>query len=202
MDAAMQQQGEYIRNGPLPPGIADMGQMTCRNPEVSREQSVIQTTDEDFAPDSMIETQFGFAEGYFRRFFETPMIIEWEDGEASVSENGVWKRPKKFAHLPWPLQKDPSVQMPVWFNELLHRMVEVEGYLRHKNSYMRENTDGMCCLCDFNIDYTENFHYVLSLDAYTPPTELRWPAILIHYFTAHRVLPSRLFAMVMLERKL
>lgn len=200
MEELMQQQANMITHSSVgPPGI---GIVTSRNPEVSRMKQVTHTTTEDFSPDSLVETEFGFAEGYYRRFFETPMLIEWNCGETVLGKNGIWEREKKFSYLPWPTLKDDQMPMPEWMNDLLHRLVEVERYLFGMKSVVHNNADAMCCLCDYAIDYSKNYDFVLSLDAFEPPTELRWSVLLKHYFTAHRALPSRMFAMVILERKL
>ena len=182
-------------------GPPHIGLVSTRNPEVSRERKHIQTTTEDFSPDSLIETPFGFSEGYFRKFFETQMFIQWEEGEETYSE-GLWKKPKKYSNLPWPLVKDPSMPMPIWYEEFIMRLFEVENYLIQKGSIISNNADIGCCLCDFSIGSEQNIDFVLKLDAFDPPTQLRWPSILKHYFVKHRVLPSRMFAQVFLERKL
>lgn len=201
MDSDMKRELDMLQKQPVP-GMASMGRLTCRTPEITRESGIVETTTESFAPDSLIETEFGYAEGYFRRFYETPMIIQWEEGPDVIGEGGLWVREKRHSYLPWPLQRSLDVNMPEWFPEFIERLKSVERYLYAQQSFTRENGDAPCCLCDHVVDYSRNFHFVLGLDAYEETTEIRWPALLMHYLVDHRVLPSRMFSMVLLERKM
>lgn len=155
-----------------------------------------------FAPDVMIETEWGYGEGYYRHFFETPETISWSCGKSIINDSGIWERPQKSVHLPWPLKRavDDNNPMPEYHAAMIGRLQQVQEYLHDSGSFVSDGQDMQCPLCDYEQSARMSGHYLLNLEAFNPPTELRWPTIYKHLLSRHRVLPSKMFATILLEK--
>lgn len=151
-----------------------------------------------FNEDAMIETPFGFGEGYFRHLKVTPEYLKWKTDKEENYE-GMWKKEEKYSKLPWPLIKKGGV--PHYFNKFLEKLEKTESNLFQLGSFLPENQEMECLLCNYDVPRSSRGHFVLNLDAYEPKTELRWPSIYYHYLHDHGVLPSRMFVTIFLEHR-
>jgi hypothetical protein len=160
-----------------------------------------ETSDVWFAPDQPMQTQFGYGEGYYRHHFETPETIKWKSGEA-IYEQGTWKQPEFSVSVPWPLKfkPDSGAAMPEYLNEFVHKLGILQSNLGAVGSVLPADLDQTCCLCEHVMRMDIACHYLLSLQAFDPPTEMRWPSLYMHYITRHGVIPSKMFATILLER--
>lgn len=156
----------------------------------------------DFVSEHLIELQWGYGEGFFRHFYETPETLTWEYGKAELDDKGVWTRPKKTIRMPWPMRLAEGEELPEYFSEFLEKLERLETYLDDVGSVSMTGRQIECRFCRHVEQPDEARSYILKLDAFETPTEMWWPSIYWHYLGAHRVLPSRMFAMMVCGRRL
>lgn len=154
-----------------------------------------------FNENSMFETPFGFAEGYFRELKNRPEYLEWSvNPEIFNNETGRWEKEKKISTIPWPLVRSDE-KIPAYYYKFLEKLSITETNLYQLNSFLKEESSMHCVLCNYKVPRDQLCHFVLKLDAYESKTELRWPAIYFHYLNEHHVLPSVMFVTIFLEHR-
>lgn len=190
---------DYSRDGDAPPPPRDVPLVVSNQATVTRVTD--HTTDTRwFSPDAMVEMPYGYGEGYFRHLVDTQETVKWNEG-AEVFDQGRWNVPEHISFLPWPLQRSVDAGYAPYTHEFVERLRDIEQILFENGSVIPSNVIQECCLCQHYIKERYARHYVLSLDAFDQETQVRWPSIYLHYVTDHRVLPSVMFARIVLERK-
>jgi hypothetical protein len=153
-----------------------------------------------FDPSEPMRLKDGYVEGCYRLNQETVETITWNsDGEQFME--GKWVSPAVTVNVPWPYRYafDP---MPAYHPEFIDKLSKTQDVLDAYGSYQQSDASFYCCFCNHSIAGRHARFYLLNLTAFRPNRVFRWTSIFLHYLIKHRVLPTRMFARIILEREL